>query len=232
MNVFTFHLAIASIGTTLRALYRPPNRHTVAGLHYAEALARMTLCAPIMSPARMQLQQVAMFAAWENHAAIDAFLADTPLGRVLARGWHVRMEFLRRWGLISELAGLTEGIAHNDPEAPVVTVTLARMRLPEVPRFIQWGKPVEKLVRDHPGQTLALAAMRLPRTVSTFSVWRTQREMLDMVRGHSTIPQPKRHAMAMIERQRKDFHYEFTTLRFRPVAEHGSWEGRNKIIPA
>ncbi len=73
--------------------------------------------------------------------------------------------------------------------------------------------------------------MRLPRTVSTFTIWRTQQDMLDMVQGHSQVPQPKRHADAMTERERKDFHFEFTTLRFKPLAEHGTWEGRSGIVP-
>jgi hypothetical protein len=113
----------------------------------------------------------------------------------------------------------------------VVAVTLARMRLPQVPRFIRWGKPVEALVRDHPGATFSLAAMRLPRTISTFSVWRSLREMGDMVFGRSPIPEAKRHAAAMVERERRDFHFEFTTLRFRPLAEYGEWEGRTGIVP-
>jgi hypothetical protein len=172
-----------------------------------------------------------MFAAWESEAAIDDFLEGTKLGRAFAAGWHVRMAFLRRWGHISEFDGLAESVGEQDPEAPVVAVTLARMKLPQVLRFIRWGKPVEELVRDHPGTTLAAAAMRLPRTVSTFSAWRSQREMVDMVRGQSAVPQPERHAAAMVERRRKDFHFEFTTLRFRPIAEYGTWEGRTNIVP-
>ena len=191
----------------------------------------MTLGAPILSPARMQLRHLTMFAAWENHAAIDNFLGSTKLGRAFATGWHVRLAFQSRWGHISEFDGLAESVGEQDPTAPVVAVTLARMKLPQVPRFIQWGKPVEELVRDHPGATLAIAAMRLPRTVSTFSVWTSQQAMVDMVRGHSSVPQSKRHAAAMIERRRKDFHFEFTTLRFRPIAEYGQWEGRTIIVP-
>ena len=52
-----------------------------------------------------------------------------------------------------------------------------------------------------------------------------------MVRGHSAVPRPDRHAAAMVERQRKDFHFEFTTLRFRPLAEFRNWEGRANIVP-
>lgn len=234
MTVFTFHFAKTTIGTTVVALYRPPTGQAVRGLNHAECMTRMTLGAPILSPARMQLRHLTMFAAWESHTAIDEFLAGTWLGRALATGWHVRMAFQRRWGYISELDGLAPlgSVGEQDPAAPVVAVTLARMKLPQVPRFIQWGKPVEELVRDHPGKTLAIAAMRLPRTVSTFSVWISQQEMVEMVRGQSAVSRPERHAAAMAERQRKDFHFEFTTLRFRPIAEYGNWEGRTHIIPA
>jgi hypothetical protein len=179
----------------------------------------------------MQLRSLTMFAAWESNAAIDAFLDSTMLGRELAAGWHVRMAFRRRWGYVSELDGLPESVGEQDPAAPVVAVTLARMKLPQVPRFIRWGKPVEELVRDHPATTLAIAAMRPPRTVSTFSVWTSLREMVAMVHGDSSVPQPERHAAAMAERRRKGFHHEFTTLRFRPITELCRWEGRTNIIP-
>ena len=231
MTLFTFHFAKVKIGTSVRALLRPPTGEQVPGLNHAECMSKMTLGAPILSPARMQLRQLTMFASWESHAAIDDFLDSNKLGRAFAAGWHVRMLFQRRWGHISEFDGLPESVGEQDPEAPVVAVTLARMKLLQVPRFIRWGKPVEELVRDHPGTTLAAAAMRLPRTVSTFSVWTSQREMVEMVRGHSAVPQPERHAAAMAERRRKDFHFEFTTLRFRPLAEYGEWEGRTNIVP-
>jgi hypothetical protein len=232
MTVFTFHFAKTGIGTSVRALVRPPTGQEVPGLNHAECLAMMTLGAPVLSPARMRLRHLTMFAAWENISAIDNFLAGTRLGRAFAAGWHVRMAFQRRWGYISEFDGLAESVGEQDPAAPVVAVTLARMKLPQVPRFIHWGRPVEELVRDHPAKTLAIAAMRLPRTVSTFTVWRSQREMIDMVRGRSSVARPERHAAAMAERQRKDFHFEFTTLRFRPIAEYGNWEGRTHIVPS
>jgi hypothetical protein len=231
MRIFSFHLAETGIGTTVRALCRPPTGRDVPGLRHAECLTRMTLGAPIVSPARMQLRRLAVFAEWENADAIDTFLAGTPLGRALAAGWHVRMAFQRRWGRVREFDGLPEVCGEQDPAAPVVAVTLARMRLPQVPRFIHWGRPVEELVRDHPAKTLALAAMRLPRTVSTFSVWTSLRAMEDMVRGRSAVPRPERHVAAMAERDRRDFHFEFTTLRFRPLAEHGTWEGRAGFVP-
>jgi len=231
MPVYTYSFARDTIGSTLSALSRPPARGQVPGLIHAECMTRMKLGAPIFSPARMQLRNLTMFAAWESDGAIDDFLANTPLGRRFSLGWHVRMTFLRRWGSVKEFGGFPESVGDSDPEAPVVAVTLARMRLPEIPRFIRWGKPVEELVRDHPGAILASASMRLPRTISTFSIWSSQREMAAMVHGHSHVKRPERHATAMRERERKDFHFEFTTLRFKPVAEHGTWEGRSNFLP-
>jgi hypothetical protein len=191
----------------------------------------MALGSPILSAARMQLGHLAVFASWESEHAVDEFLGGTELGRTLAHGWHLRLEFLRRWGRVSEFDDLPAHAAELEPAAPVVAVTLARLRLSQVSRFIHWGKPVEELVRDHAGVTLALAAMRPPRTVSTFSVWRSQQEMTDMVGGRDSAPGAARHALAMAERSRKDFHHEFTTLRFRPLSEHGTWQGRSEIVP-
>ena len=179
----------------------------------------------------MQLRHMAVFASWEDEKAIDDFLGTTKLGQVLGAGWHVRLEFLRRWGHVAAFDGIPENVPDRDARAPVVAVTLARMKMLQVPRFIRWGRPVEALVRDHPGTTLALAAIRLPNTVSTFSIWHSATEMEDMVRGHSAVPEPKRHSNAMVERTRKDFHFEFTTLRFRALSEHGEWEGRQNLVP-
>lgn len=226
--IHSFHLAEVPARVGARALARPMS---APGLDHAECLSLMRLGAPTISPDRLQLRRLAVFAQWQDEAALEGFLADDPLGRALARGWHVRLEYLRRWSTIAALPGLPPRAGRWDREEPVVAVTLARMRIPEVPRFLRYGKPVERLVRDHPGVTLALAAVRPPRTISTFSVWRTVREMEEMVHGHSPVTEPDRHATAMVERQRRDFHHEFATYRFRPISEHGSWEGRSGIVP-
>lgn len=209
----------------MRSLLRPPTAATVVGLKHAEAMTVMRLGSPILSPGRAQLRHMAMFAAWKDEDAIDRFLESSPLGD----GWHVRLEFLRRWGKVSELDGLLPEPPDHDLDEPVVAVTLARLKLLQVPRFIKWGKPVEELVRDHPATTLALAAARPPRTVSTFSIWRTARDMEGMVHGTSDVTAPTRHSDAMVERRRKDFHFEFTTLRYRCL---GEWRGNSAFVPS
>ncbi len=231
MTVHTFHLAELPAVVAARALVRPPSSATVPGLDHAECLALMRLGAPTVSPDRLQLRRMAVFAQWHDEDALDHYLTKDPLGRRLATGWHVRLAFLRRWSTLAALPDLPARAGAWSQDEPVVAVTVARMRLPELPRFLHWGKPVERLVRDHPGVTLALAGLRPPRTISTFSVWRTVREMEEMVHGHSAVAEPERHAAAMAERRRRDFHHEFATYRFRPLSEHGAWEGRTGIVP-
>ncbi|WP_112134599.1 hypothetical protein [Glycomyces dulcitolivorans] len=228
MPVHSFHLVQAPPHTAAGRLLRPPS---APGLRHVEVLVGMQLGAPVVSPHRMQLRHLAVFAEWADEAALDSFLAEQPFGRLLDTGWHVRLEFLRRWGTVRELAHLPAEAGRTDPAEPVVAVTLARMRLPELPRFIHWGRPVERQVRDHPETTLALAAMRPLRTVSTFSIWTSARAMTGMAFGRDTGPAARLHHEAMAERDRRDFHHEFTTLRFRPLSEHGTWQGRSNLVP-
>lgn len=231
MGIHSFHLAEVPAITAARALVRSPERHPVAGLEHVEHLSFMTLGAPAVSLERIQLRRHAVFAQWESEQALDDYLAMDAFGRHLATGWHVRLEFVRRWGAVSGLQRLPLNAATMDDEEPVVAVTLAHLRLAHLPRFFRWGRPVEQLVRDSPGVSLALAAVRPPRTFSTFTVWQSVREMRAMVEGRRGGHAPGRHASAMAEREREDFHSEFTTLRFRPLSEHGEWDGRRGIVP-
>lgn len=199
------------------------------GLRHLECLAMMRLGSPSFSSERMQVRRLAVFAAWADESALDRFLSDDRLGRELARCWHVRLEFLRRYGEIAALAPLPQRAGHWDPEEPIVAVTLARLKLPQLPRFLRWGKPVERLVAGHPAAVFSTAAIRPPRTFSTFSIWRTVREMTEMVHGHSDVPEAATHAVAMAEQQRKHFHHESAFMRFRPRSEHGTWQGRRML---
>lgn len=234
MGIHSFHLAHVPPTTAARALFRSPNGPEdtgVPGLTHVEHLSLMTLGAPAISLERLQLRRLAVFAQWESEQALDDYLATDKLGQHLAEGWHVRLEFVRRWGAVTGLHHLPLNASTMDPDEPAVAVTLAHLKLPQLARFFRWGRPVERLVRDSPGATLALAAVRPPRTFSTFSVWESMQQMRDMVEGHSSGQAPERHATAMAEREREDFHSEFTTLRFRPLSEHGEWEGRRGIVP-
>jgi hypothetical protein len=213
-----------------RTLLRPPDRTTVEGLQHAECLVLMRFGAPIVSLDRLQLRRFAMFAQWNDEFALDRFLDTDAFGRRLGTGWHVRLHYLRRYGAIAALGDLPERAGDWDLDEPIVAVTIARMRLRELPRFLRWGRPVERLVASHPAAVFSTGAQRPPNTISTFSIWRTVREMTEMVHGRSDVPDAHVHQVAMAEQRRRDFHHESTFMRFRPLSEHGQWQGR-RLLP-
>lgn len=231
MNIFTYHHLELSFFQAIRMMFSPLNSKHNEGLIHAETMSAMVLGSSILSPSRFFSKKIVVFAQWESEEALQFFLDQHPNGKLYAKSWYIQLELIREWGEISgfKIPKLVEENDSND--GPVVAVTLARMKFLEIPRFLRWGRPVEKLVRDHPGTVASLASIRYPNLISTFSIWNTQKEMREMVTGRSKVQQPKRHIDAMKERQRKDFHDEFTTLRFKPIAEFGTWKMKNEAKP-
>lgn len=125
LGIFTFHLVEVPVATAVSLLRRPPTPAACRGLRHAECLSLMRLGAPTLSPARLQLRRLAMFARWDDDAAVDEFLAGSRHGEHLAGGWHVRMDFLRRWSHLAALPDLPSRADDWDDDEPVVAVTVA-----------------------------------------------------------------------------------------------------------
>lgn len=227
MSIFSYHLIELSFFEAIKNIFSKPILKNTKGLIHSEYMTVMTLGAPVFSKSRVLIGQVAVFIQWNDENDLETFLTQDNFGKKLAEGWHVRLSFIREWGKFSGFKiPILKGQLNNS-KSPVVAVTIARMKPLAIPRFLNWGRPVEKLVRDHPSATLALASVKFPNTVSTFSIWKTEKEMTDMVQGDSLVKRPKRHSAAMKERERKSFHFEFTTLRFKPLSEFGQWKGKS-----
>ena len=231
MSIFSYHLVKLPFSKAVKGILKKPIPKNTKGLIHAEYMTAMTLGSPIISHKRFLIRQVAVFIQWNNEKALEEYLQKDKFGRILAKSWHTRLKFMRKWGGYTGFEIPEDKATLKNPYSAVVAVTIAKMKPFEIPRFLHWGRPVEKLVRDHPGTTISLASISLPNTVSTFSIWKNEKEMTNMVHGHSSIPKPKRHINAMKERERKNFHFEFTTLRFKPIAEFGTWKGKQNLIP-
>lgn len=230
MNIFSYHLVKLPILQALQLMLFPMKPKQIKSLIHAETMSVMILGAPIISSSRLFSREIAVFAQWENEHYLANFLRSNIIGKKLAKGYYLKLVFMRQWGKISRFQIPNTTTDLDSENSPVVAVTIARMKYTQIPRFLRWGRPVEKLVRDHKGTTLSFASIRYPNIISTFSIWKTRKEMTDMVRGHSDMPQPKRHIDAMKERDRKDFHFEFTTLRFKSLAEYGTWNNKQNFL--
>lgn len=224
MSFFSYHILRVSFWQAIRLWFFSSSK--VEGMVHSETMNVMTLGAPLFSLKRILIREYALFAQWNDENALENFLNQDRIGKLFNKGWHVRMKFVRKWGDISGF-DIPKTLHEDKVDGAVVAVTIARMKPSQIPRFIRWGRPVEKLVRDHPGAVLSLASIRFPNTVSTFSIWPNHEDMIAMVNGHSKMPNPTRHFDAMKERDRKDFHFEFTTLRFKPLAEYGNWKEKS-----
>jgi len=231
MNIFSYHLVEIPFSIAVKGLFIKPINKKTKGLIHVEYMTAMKLGAPIFSPSRFLTRQIAVFAQWENEEALINYLQKDKFGAILNKGWHVRLAFMREWGTFSKFKIPKYRVTIKHTTSPIVAVTIARMKPSAIPRFLHWGRPVEKLVRDHPGTLLSLASFKFPNTISTFSIWKTEKEMTNMVHGHSDVSKPKRHSNAMKERKRKSFHFEFTTLRFKPLSEFGIWKEKENYIP-
>lgn len=231
MSEYSYHLVQSNFFSTFKWMLFKLSKNKVAGLVHAEIMSAMTLGSTVFSRSRILMNEMVVFAQWENEDAIDLFLKENSLGKKLSKGWYVKLSFMRKWGHISHFEIPQTSNEDEEINHAVVAVTIARMKFLSIPRFLKWGRPVEKLVRDHPGTSLSLASICFPNTISTFSIWGSIKDMRNMVLGKSEVPQPRRHIDAMGERDRKDFHYEFTTLRFKPLAEYGEWKGKRNVIP-
>ena len=106
MSFYSFHLAHMPLLSAAGGLLRPPK---APGLRHVEVLAGMQLGAAVISPRRMQIQKLAVFAEWEDEGALVDFLAQHPFGKKLNRGWHVRLKFLRRWGEVQRAGRVAGG---------------------------------------------------------------------------------------------------------------------------
>ncbi len=230
MSIFSYHLVKLPLSLAIKGIFKSPISKNTKGLIHAEYMSAMTLGSPILSSKRILIHQVAVFAQWEHEKDLEVYLEKNKFGKILSKGWHTRLLFIREWGKIQGFKIPEHKAPLENESSNVVAVTIARMKPFAIPRFLRWGRPVEKLVRDHSGTILSLASIRFPNTVSTFSIWKTEKEMTNMVHGHSTMPKPKRHSNAMKERARKPFHFEFTTLRFKPLSEFGVWKGQDNFI--
>ena len=179
-EIFSFHLMKLPLMKVPFFLLKPTDKFS--GLLHSESFFTMNLGTPILFSSRYNFNTVAFFAWWKEEYFLNQFL-ESPSLRFFSNGWHVRMKLYRRWGQVSELkdANLSPELAK--PDKSVVAVTLARLNILQTARFIKWGKPVERQVRDHQGQTMALAAIRPLNTFSTFSIWKNESELMNMVNG-------------------------------------------------
>ncbi|HEU4655915.1 MAG TPA: hypothetical protein VFR97_00235 [Capillimicrobium sp.] len=224
--ILSVHLLETSSREALSLLRAAPQPADAPGLVWGTT----TLALPLAAPKPPRLTGAALVAGWRDDAALDGFLADHPVARRFAGGWHVRLQPLRAYGEIAEWPGLGRPEQPTDPEEPVVVLTFGRTKLHRLPSFLRASAPAERQAVDHPAVLLSTALARPPRIVGTFSVWRTAAAMREYAVG--TAEGADRHVAAMRANAARPFHREQLFARFRPTAVSGRWQGAQPLAVA
>lgn len=223
--IVSLHLADLAARDAARLLLAPPRRSGVPGLAYAETLTTAPLGEPLLPP--RSFSRIGLLAAWEDEAALDAFLAHDRAAQCLRHGWQVRLQPLRIAGAWTGLTGLPARPLAVDDEEPVAVLTLGRLRLRRTGAFRASAGPAEAAALASPALLAGTGLARPPRLVATFTLWRSLAAMRSYAYDGGAP-----HVSAMAAHKAEPFHHEAAFVRFRPYRSEGSWDGRDPLAEA
>jgi hypothetical protein len=170
------------------------------------------------------LGRAALVAFWDDDDALDRFLSGNPTAAAFSQGWHIRLDPLRAHGTWPGLPEETPSARKVDHDGPAAVLTLGRLRLTQLPRFLRASNRAENRVVGAPGLIWATGMAR-PPFVSTCSLWESTDALSDYAYG-SVDPA---HPDAIAAGRAKPFHHQEAFIRFRPYGSQGSLGGRNPL---
>ncbi|MGW3011945.1 spheroidene monooxygenase [Streptomyces sp. NPDC001219] len=224
--IVSVHIADVGVRAVRSVLRARPRPGATPGLRYAETMLTGAIAA---GPPKVRPGRAALLASWDDDAALDRFLAEDPLARLLAGGWQVRLRPLRfsgSWGPMPVEIG--PGTAQDEQDGPVAVLTLGQLRLRRALPFLRANSRAAGRAAADPSMTASVALARPPRFVGTFSLWQSASAMQRYAYGSA---QPE-HKEVIRDHQEKPFHHEAGFLRCRPYGAQGRLDGREPVTEA
>ena len=185
------------------------------------------------------LRRWALFAVWEDEAALDAFLHGSEvIGRraaLRAESFDVKLAPLRArgaWGGSNPLAAAGAPAAAvtaapavaADPAAPVAILTRATIRPRRLVAFYRAIPPTSDELARQPGMLASVGMGEWPLArQGTFSLWASPADVQAYSRGEAG------HRDAMRRTRAESWYSEELFARFRPFGQRGTWDGRDPL---
>jgi hypothetical protein len=196
------------------------------------------------------LRRWALFAVWEDEAALDAFLADSPAvarrNELGAESYDVRLAPLRArgaWGGTNPLEDASSlrrpgpaatKVADSDPAASgaaasadngaVAVLTRATIRPRRLLAFYRAIPPPSDELARQPGMLASVGVGEWPLArQGTFSLWASSRDVRAYAQG-----QPG-HRDVMRRTRAENWYSEELFARFEPYGQRGTWDGRDPL---
>lgn len=223
--IASVHVADVGPRRAFSVLRKAPSAASTPGLRHANVAGAAPLSASVVP--KPQLGRVGLVAFWDDDDALDQFLADHPMAATLAPGWHLRLEPLRASGTWPGLPSDVPTVRDAGDDGPAAVLTLGRVRLGQLARFVRTSAKAEGRAVQAPGLTWATGLAR-PPFVATCSLWESERALAAYAYGTS---EPE-HRNAISAGEEKPFHHESAFIRFRPYRSQGSLGGKNPLAEA
>ena len=173
------------------------------------------------------LRRWALFAVWEDEAALDRFLARSAIATRwddLARErWDVRLACVRArgaWGGSNPL----HVVAPSSPQGTVAILTRAAVRPARLLRFYRAIEPPATELHRSPGLLASVGIGEWPvARQATFSLWRSLADAQDYAyRSHA-------HEEVVRRTRAENWYAEELFARFEPFGSAGTWNGADPL---
>ncbi len=229
MVVASFHLVrFAGADVARRLVNVPLDRRALAntpGVRFAKVLGTgrgrtMTTSA--------DLARWAVFAVWDDVAALDQFTASAFGGRwsTAVERYDVTLTPLGAhgsWNGVDPIAGVPSG----EPDGPVAVVTRATVRWRRLPAFLKSVPAVERTLADADGLLAAVGIGEVPvGRQATFSLWR------DATAVHDFAYRRVEHQDVVDRTRAERWYSEEWFARFRPTSSSGTWDDVDPLAGA